>query len=110
MQVELTLKQRVMLRTILPQKGTRVEMILSEALDNKLEITAEEISKFEIKDVTHDGQPGITWNNEGEKSVFSIEFLDVEVEALKKSLKAIGETDSYSKDFLKLERLLGIEQ
>lgn len=108
MQVKLSLKQRVMLKSILPEKGTKIEMILSESIYDKLEITTEEISKFEIKDIIHEGIQGFTWNAEGEKSIISIDFLDVEIEMIQKALKVIGETENYNKEFLKIEKLLGI--
>lgn len=49
--ITLSVKDRLMLAPIIPTAGSRLEMINAKSLLQKVEFTAEEIERFELKDI-----------------------------------------------------------
>lgn len=73
--MELSLKNRVVLSLILPTEGSYDKLIIRKDVMKKVELTQEEVTKFEVKqDPT---TKGIVWKDE-EAAKFEIDFTEAE--------------------------------
>ena len=96
--MELTLKERIMIQQIIPQKGNILEMMTVKSIAKKIEITEEEGKKFEI---TQKGN-GIVWNKEGTESKFKIDFSETELKVLKDAVTDLNNKKEVTRDNLEL--------
>lgn len=100
MLMELSLKERLILLPLIPEKGNMLEVIASKALVEKISLTAEEIQDLEIKNENEQ----IFWSAEKERAyVFSIELTDLQKTILKKiatDLDEKGEVNLQNLDLL----------
>lgn len=99
--MKLSIKDRLLLINLLPQKGNFVTMTIREDLFNKIKISQEEIEVTEM----HSTDAGVTWNTdkEGEERLF--EFSELEIEMVKNILKSLDEKKELTADTIDLYKL-----
>lgn len=71
MKVKLNLKERLVLLDLLPQKGTITEQITAKAVIKKVEITSDEIDKWDIREERQGGGNILVWS---EKKAEELEY------------------------------------
>ena len=103
--IKLTLLDRLVLTSIMPSKGGLKEITFGKSIGEKVQITAEELEKFEIKSI--DGG-GLAWNKEGQDAEFEYDLLDVESVFIKDTLKKLDTDKELTKDHLRLVELFPI--
>ena len=96
--MKLTLKERILIQQILPQKGNMLEMLTIKSIVKKVEVTEEESKKFEI---TAKGN-SIVWNAEGKDAKFEIEFSEGELKVLKDAVVEMNDKKEITLDNLEL--------
>ena len=96
--MELTLKERILIQQIIPQKGNMLEMMTVKSIAKKIEVTEEESKKFEI---TQKGN-GIVWNKKGTEAKFKIDFSEVELKVLKDAVTDLNNKKEITLDNLEL--------
>ena len=77
--ITLSVAERAVLPTILPEAGRKIEIILANDLIEKVEFSIEEISEFELRDY---GEGRIAWNKDKERDK-EIELSEEQVTLLK---------------------------
>jgi hypothetical protein len=80
--MELTITERIIIQSILIDKGGLVELALAKSIRNKTAFTAEDIERFEMKDT----EIGTQWNPAKDVAV-EIAFTVDEIGVIKKSIK-----------------------
>lgn len=91
-----TLKDRITLMISLPSKGTFNDLILRKDVLKKIELTQEELEKYNIQSVGG----GVTWNPN--EDIFFIEFTELEKDYIKKALKALDDKKEAQPEHLTL--------
>lgn len=86
MKVKLKLKERLVLGSLLPEQGSITEQVIVRTIAKRVEITSDEIDKWEIRDV---GDRFI-WNVEKAEEV-EYEFNKTEIQLLKDGVKRLDE-------------------
>ena len=104
MEIEMNLKERLVLLGILPRKGDFLSLKLVMDLDNKIGFKAEDFEKYKITQNEH----GILWNEEGSKAVFKYDLLAKEIELISKSLEELNGKNELTFDHFSLyEKIVG---
>jgi len=85
LKIKLGLYERLLVKGILPQEDSFTNLILRKDLIEKIEITQEEIKKFEIKSVEN----GAVWNSKGQKDKLELEISSLEGKYLSEVLKKL---------------------
>ena len=102
MKIKLGIADRLNLIGLLPtEKTTFEDLIICEAITDKLQITIKEIAEFEIKTVGNSTQ----WNEKGVKSELDIKLEEIEANLIKTLLKKKNEDKEMSKHYFKLYKL-----
>lgn len=86
--MKLTIYERFILKEILPDHGTMLQMIMMESIRTKTQITVKDIDKYSIKDNAETGN--VDWNTSidtGEE----FELDPAEIEFLKNRYKELDE-------------------
>ena len=91
---------RIQLGQVLPSKGTFEDLIIREDILDKVKITQEEITEFEIKTIEN----RLQWNGEKAKDI-EIELTNAETEHVKKALKDLSEKKELDASYLSLYKL-----
>ena len=95
--MKLTLPERLILsRALLPNKGDDLELTLRRDIIKKTEISQDEYDKYEIKIAGN----GMTWNDEGTKAIFDIEFTNAEKKRVATVLNEMKDKKELSDDIL----------
>lgn len=81
--MKLTLKERLVLISVLPVKGAFEELIVLQDIKDKIKVTQEDVEKANFKT----NEKGVTWE-EGKIEDLLVEFTKLEAEAVE---KAFGE-------------------
>lgn len=97
--MNISLKDRITLMVLLPQKGSFTDLILRKDILNKIELTQEEILEFGVTST----ETGITWKPNDKQ--FDINFTDLEKDLIKKSLKELDDKKEAQPDHLTLWEL-----
>ena len=87
--MKLNLQQRIALTSYLPKEGKFETLVVLKDIQKKIEITQDEIAKYEIKS----SENSISWNKEGVKSEMELEFTELEKAEIKKALKKISDEE-----------------
>jgi hypothetical protein len=96
----LSLKDRIILPSLFNGKqGSFTEVIIIRDIKKKVDITQEEVKKFEIIPLANGA---LGWNVEGQKSEFEYEFTDLEVNEIKLALKEINDKKLVTEDHIHL--------
>ena len=102
MKLKLGIADRLNLIGLLPtEKTTFEDLIICEAITDKLQITVKEIAEFEIKTVGNSTQ----WNEKGVKSELDVKLEEIEANLIKTLLKKKNESNEMSKNYFKLFKL-----
>lgn len=97
--LELTVKERVILPSILPAQGDKLTQIMVRSINEKVTFSEKEIKDLEMKS----DSAGIRWNPEKAKeSLFSFEVSDAEKMILKDASKELDTTKKVNQDNLSL--------
>lgn len=79
--LKLSIKDRISFRDILPAEGSYIEMILIKSIQNIVEITPEDISRHNMKQL--DGR--IEWSNDEDRPFeFTPEQFEIILQAIKR--------------------------
>lgn len=97
MKVKFTIKDRIVLPPILPSQGSYSDMIVRRDLIEKITLTQEELTEFEIK--TEDNR--ITWNEEKQRD-FEIDLTELEYTLTKEALEKLDTNKEITDDFVEL--------
>lgn len=84
--MKLQLTDRIVMNGLLPGKGTYSDLIVEKDIKKKVELTQEEIVKYNVKDLS-DGR--ITWKPT--EDTFEIAFTELEKDFVCKQLKQLDE-------------------
>ena len=103
--MKLSIHDRLILQSVLPQKGNFLEMTVVEDIKGKLEFSAREISKYEI--VNTEGR--VSWNLEKALDL-KIEFLQLEHDTINKAFRELEDAKGVTSEHLKLYREFVIEK
>lgn len=104
----LTLADRFALIGKLPQRGRMQVMATANSLRKKLEITSQDVSDYEIKELSGEDKQlqGVSWNPTVDTSKeFTIDN-EAEVSLLVKIVKDMDENEEITIDFLNVAQLL----
>lgn len=89
-QITLSIKERLELPSVLPERGGFVQQEIVSLIKEKIRLSPEEIEELKIQDLP-DGR--IIWDKEKEKSV-DYEFEDSFVEVMKKGVDALDKAET----------------
>ncbi len=103
--MKLTLLDRIMLLNILPVEGNIKTLIIVKDLTKKIEITRDELNKYEI-DSSEEGK--LKWNSEGVLAGFEIEFTQLETNEIVKVLKKLDKENKLSINLMPLIDLFNV--
>lgn len=81
----LTMKERVILPSILPAQGDKLTQIVVRSLIEKSEFSQAEIRKFEMAATGE----SVTWNKSANSAKFDIPITDAEAQVLKDTAKQL---------------------
>lgn len=102
-----TLKNRIVLASVLPAEGDHLSLTLSKDIKNKIIITQDEITEMEIKVIAGEGGASHTTWNPKKDAGKEIEFTELELGLIKKTLQTLDankklteETDELYKLFI----------
>lgn len=90
--MKLTVKDRLVIGDLLPERGSMLDMILARSITEKTRITAKDITELEIKTDARDGKEFMSWNVEKDTGI-EIEFEKAEVEMLKKRVGVLDKEE-----------------
>jgi hypothetical protein len=94
---------------LLPGERSKTSIILEDGINAKVELTTEEIAKYEITDIIVEGETrGFNWNSEGAKSNLDVEFFEVELDLIKQGFEVLTEKDKFTRYHLQLEKKLNM--
>jgi len=86
--MKLTLKDRISLSSLYPQKGSMVDQIMVRDIAEKVKITQKEVKAYDIKSVQRGTISSTTWNPKKAKGK-DIEFTPAELEFLRKRVEEL---------------------
>jgi hypothetical protein len=95
--IALTVKERLLISQIYPEKSSLTEQTIVRDISRKLEITQEEQTEIEFKTMPQ----GFTWNQEKEH-VKAVEFTDAEINLLKDRVNALDKEQKITQQILEL--------
>ena len=98
MKIVMKIKERVVLRNILPAKWSYTDMALIEDINKKVTLSSDEIKEYEVKEL-----PGgnLGWNPEKDTWV-DIEFSKWESNIVKRTLSDLNEKQEITSDTMGL--------
>jgi hypothetical protein len=96
----LKLLERIQILSVLPSKGDIKTLKVVKDIDTKITITQDEILKYDFK-VSEDGK-NYLWNELGKTEELEVEFTILELDEIKKALKALETKQELSKSLLDL--------
>lgn len=83
MDIKLTFFDRISIPTMFPEKASFADAIIYDDIRNKIKITQEEITTYNIRN-TKDGT-GVEWDNEPQDGI-DMQLTDAEFKLIKKAL------------------------
>lgn len=95
--MELSLKDRLLVGSLLPQQGDFITLTIADEIREKVKLDDKERKKFEL---TIDPQGNASWNEEGKKAAFKIEFTDEESGLISKRLEELDKQKALRKDHI----------
>ena len=102
--MELGIKDRLLLTgQLLPKEGNMLTMVVVKDIKNKTELSQSEVTEYGLKVVA---EGGLSWNEEGNKSVKEIIFTTAELSILKEKVDELDRNAKLTLDILPLCRLI----
>jgi hypothetical protein len=95
--VALTVKERLLISQIYPEKSSLTDQTIVRDIMRKLEITQAEQAEIEFKTM----QQGFTWNQEKEK-VLPVEFTEAELNLLKNQVNNLDKEQKVTQQLVEL--------
>lgn len=96
--MKLTLKERLVIPNLYPQKGSLVSQITIRDINEKIKVDKDEIKKVGLKP---NPRGGLTWDKKKAKDK-NIDFTEVEVNFLKDQVKRLDKEKNVTPDMLDL--------
>lgn len=96
----LTLSERIIFASILPQTGSYVSKIVHKELLDKLAIKSIDISKYKIS--LPEGSGMVTWDENLVVDKFEYEFTQIELVEINKGLKQLDASEGLQQNQLSL--------
>ncbi len=97
--MKLSIHDRLVLQTVLPQKGDFLEMTVIEDIKGKLDFSTREIKEYEV--VNTDGR--VSWNLEKAKDL-RLDFVQLELDTIGKALKELESKKEVTPEHLDIYR------
>lgn len=106
----LLLIDRVNINGLYKSKGKYETLIIWDDIREKVQMSQEELKKFEVKTVATplpDGQTAIrtVWSDEAAKQEFEVAFTESERNEIKETLRTLSEEGSLTQDIKRLYKL-----
>lgn len=98
MELTLTIADRLHLIPLLPQRGGRIDMLLTAAIAEKIEFSPEEVGLYKLRDA---GEGVITWNPEAAQT-FTFSFTAEQVRILKQATELADQQQLITRAMLPL--------
>jgi len=95
--VALTVKERLLISQIYPEKSSLTDQTIVRDIMRKLEITQDEQTEIEFKAMPQ----GFTWNQEKEK-VLPVEFTEAEINLLKNQVNNLDKEQKVTQQLVEL--------
>lgn len=105
---KLTLKDRILIPSLLPEKGSFEQLTVCEDILAKTRITQDEIVDFQIS--TNAESNSVTWDLKDKEDAFYYEFTALEKNEFKKALASLNEAGKLPKDYLNIYKLFVISE
>ena len=100
---KLSLLDRIIIKGLVSAKESDfASLIVVKDLIAKIEITQDEIKKFEIKQVGEGQNASIVWNAKGSNAVFEYDFTELERMEIKLALQKISDEKKLNLSLLPL--------
>ncbi len=99
--MKIKLVHRITLPSIFPEKSSFEKLIIIGDIQNKIKLTQEDIVKYEVKSENNI----ITWNEEGTKSEFDVEFTESESNLIADLLKNMSKEETLTAQTFELYKL-----
>lgn len=101
--MNLKVKNRVTLLSILPAKGDIVTMTIKHDIANKVSLTQDDISKLDVKAT----DSGITWDNAKDSGI-DVEFSELELKLIKEKIAELDKAGEITDNVLELNKLVSV--
>jgi hypothetical protein len=102
--IKIKLLDKIMLGSILPAEGNIKTLTIVKDIREKIQVTQDEISKFEIQSTG----ASLTWNEKGTKAEFDLDLTELEKIEIKLCLQKLDREKKLSVDMLSLVELFGV--
>lgn len=104
MNMKLTIKDRIVLLTLLPRHGGLIELQTIKGLIQVLEFTSQEIEEYQLRDTDN----GVLWNKDKEKEK-EITFTDAQINLIKKSINEADKNRTLTLEMLEtIEKFINL--
>jgi len=102
--MKLTIKDRIILLTLLPRQGGLIELQTIKGLIQVLEFTSQEIEEYQLRDTDN----GVLWNKDKEKEK-EITFTDAQINLIKKSINEADKNKTLTLEMLEtIEKFINL--
>lgn len=102
--MKLTIKDRIVLLTLLPRQGGLIELQTIKGLIQVLEFTSQEIEEYQLRDTDN----GVLWNKDKEKEK-EITFTDAQINLIKKSINEADKNKTLTLEMLEtIEKFINL--
>jgi hypothetical protein len=98
MNLNLTIKERLLFPVLFPEKADKLTQIICDGIDKKTSITAEEVEKYKIEAIPN----GWKWDGKFDEETFTIELNESEAAVLKDQSKRLDREQSITRQMLSL--------
>ena len=100
--VSIKLLDKIMLPSILKKEANYETMIINLDIKKKVEVTQDELLKYNIKSLENGG---LTWNKEGSEAEFELEFTEMEASKIKEALKELNDSNKLTEELINLYKI-----
>lgn len=104
--MQLTLLDRIIIRSILPIEGNIKSLIIIKDIVKKVELLQDEVKKFDLQ---ANEKGNLTWNKTGMEASFDISFTELETNEIKLCLQKLDREKKINVDMLNVVKLFDIQ-
>jgi hypothetical protein len=97
--MNITLLDKLIIPSLLKREGTFEEIIINKDIKSKVQITQDEVVKYNMQ--TLEGG-NISFNQEGAEAEYDIEFTELEFNTIKDSLKKLQEDKKLTESHIEI--------
>jgi hypothetical protein len=98
--VNLTIKERILLPSLFPQRSNKLTLIVCENIEEKVVFSTEEVEKYGITAIPN----GWKWDDQFDGEICSIEFSEEEISVLKDQSQRLDREKGITRPVLSLIR------